>query len=191
MGASQPVTVRPAENRYHGEISLCPVAAPDAPFIQQLLEDMAPLSVTNLPPVIAANAGQRYVELAAGGWRERHWAPFIINQGGGALGLLVVEPDALCAEGEWNLFYYIWPEHWGRGVATKAVIKCLELAFDEIGLRSVCARCQSDHLASLRVLGKAGFHEVGRVTNDGTFGARTMGQEVLLLRCLNPSAPAE
>jgi RimJ/RimL family protein N-acetyltransferase len=166
------------------------VGAGDAGFIQKLLESMAAMAITNLPDTIPAHAGQQYVELSRGGWELQGWAPFIIECGDTRAGLLVMEPDALCGEGEWALFYYLLPGFWGQGVATRAVHEATLLAFGEMGLLSLCARCQADHGASLRVLQKNGFMEVGRQTNDGTYGSRTLGDEVVILRRYPSDPPA-
>lgn len=175
------------------QATLRAVGVGDADFIQKLLESMAAMAITNLPDNIPVHAGQRYVELSQGGWQLQGWAPFIIEGNGTRAGLLVMEPDALCGEGEWALFYYLLPDFWGKGVATQAVQQAVFLAFGEMGLHSLCARCRADHGASLRVLQKAGFTEAGRQTNDGTYGTRSLGAEVVILRrrsCAGETVPA-
>lgn len=49
------------------------------------------------------------------------------------------------------------PAHQGRGYATEAAVDLLAVAFDELGLRRVCAECFSDNVPSWRVMEKAGM----------------------------------
>lgn len=181
----------PGEDRTPPAVQVRPLCLDDAPEIQTLLGRLAGLPATNLPDVIHPEAGANYVRMAAGGWELTQWAPLAIEHDGSFSGLIVLEPDPLCEPGEWVLFYYIQPELWGRGIATGAVRLMLDLAFHHIGLTSVCARCLSDHRASLRVLEKTGFIPAGSLRNEGRYGTRTAGQEITILRCqAHRSAPS-
>ena len=51
----------------------------------------------------------------------------------------------------------------GQGVITQAVEHLTQLAFGEMGLRSLYAWVMADNVASRRVLEKAGFREAGRI----------------------------
>lgn len=62
--------------------------------------------------------------------------------------------------------YWLGREYWGRGVATQA----LKLFLDEYGERPLYGRCAHDNLASIRVLEKCGFVQVG--TDRGFANAR-------------------
>lgn len=54
--------------------------------------------------------------------------------------------------------YWLGREHWGKGIASAAVATFLQ----EVTRRPLYARAASDNVASLRVLEKAGFKEIGR-----------------------------
>ncbi|MEU4745361.1 GNAT family N-acetyltransferase [Actinosynnema sp. NPDC023658] len=72
----------------------------------------------------------------------------------GSIGCFVVEGDT-------EITYWIDRSFWGRGVAGEALAQFL----DVVGVRPLHARAASDNLASLRVLGKAGFTVVGTETS--------------------------
>ncbi len=60
-----------------------------------------------------------------------------------------------------DLGYWVDVEHQGRGVATAAVARVLEIAFDDLGLHRVQAGTLLRNHASRRVLAKNGFTEIG------------------------------
>jgi ribosomal-protein-alanine N-acetyltransferase len=67
-------------------------------------------------------------------------------------------PDA---DGTVELGYALLRPYRNRGYATEAVQALLEWAFDSPGIRGVYAEAQMGNTASIRVLQKAGFREVG------------------------------
>ena len=72
--------------------------------------------------------------------------------------------------------YWLGREHWGRGIATAALERFLELASD----RPLFGRCASDNLGSRRVLEKNGF--VVERQDRGFANARGGEIDELLLR---------
>ena len=60
--------------------------------------------------------------------------------------------------------YWIAREHWGRGVATRA----LELFLEEVSIRPLFARVAKHNVASIRVLEKCGFVITGFQHSPGT-----------------------
>ena len=60
-------------------------------------------------------------------------------------------------DGETELTYWIDRQHWGQGIATRA----LELLLELETTRPIYARAATDNPASLRVLAKAGFVPIG------------------------------
>ena len=67
-------------------------------------------------------------------------------------------PDA---DGTVELGYALLRPYRNRGYATEAVRALLEWAFDSPKVREVCAEARMGNTASIRVLQKAGFTEVG------------------------------
>lgn len=69
-------------------------------------------------------------------------------------------------EGAPEITYWIDRAHWGRGIATRA----MHLFLDALGERPVRARVAADNAASIAVLEKLGFEQVG--TEHGYANAR-------------------
>ena len=69
-------------------------------------------------------------------------------------------------DGGREIGYWIDPQHWGRGIASRA----LQLLLEELGERPLTAHVAAHNVASIRVLEKAGFRRVGqpRPAEDGT-----------------------
>jgi RimJ/RimL family protein N-acetyltransferase len=66
------------------------------------------------------------------------------------------------ADGHTYVGYWIGREFWGRGLATQALAEVLDL----VEARPVHAHVVKSNVASIRVLEKCGFVEVGRHTAD-------------------------
>ena len=64
------------------------------------------------------------------------------------------------SDGELCLGYWVAREHWGRGLATRAVRAFL----DELPARPLHATVATDNVASRRVLEKCGFTNLGTTT---------------------------
>jgi RimJ/RimL family protein N-acetyltransferase len=72
--------------------------------------------------------------------------------------------------GEREVSYWIGKEHWGKGIATKALAALLE----EIKTRPLYARAAKDNIGSIRVLEKCGF----MITGEDKGFANARGAEV-------------
>ena len=103
------------------------------------------------------------VEMAAFPARDRdqflaHWAKLRADD---ALVVRTVVADGMVAgnigswpdDGQQLLGYWIGREHWGRGVATRA----LALLVDEVSVRPLYAHVAAHNVGSIRVLEKCGF----------------------------------
>lgn len=62
---------------------------------------------------------------------------------------------------EVELGYDLHPDTWGRGLATEAARAVMEQAFGPLGVDRVVAVVKPDHVASQRVLEKAGLARAG------------------------------
>lgn len=80
--------------------------------------------------------------------------PRVILEGGVVVGAVNISPQ----EEEDSIGYVIAPEHWGRGIATRAVA----LMLAEFTKRPLFATTAATNLPSLRVLKKNGFAELSR-----------------------------
>ncbi|MCA9254373.1 MAG: GNAT family N-acetyltransferase [Phycisphaerales bacterium] len=67
-------------------------------------------------------------------------------------------------DGQDAVGYWIAREHWGRGIATRALQRLL----DEVSTRPLVARVATHNAASIRVLVKCGFVVTGHEYSPGT-----------------------
>jgi RimJ/RimL family protein N-acetyltransferase len=72
-------------------------------------------------------------------------------------GTLVGSVASFVVDGQTEVTYWIERSAWGGGVASQALALLLEL----VSVRPIYARAASDNVASLRVLGRAGFVAIG------------------------------
>ena len=61
------------------------------------------------------------------------------------------------SQGQAEVGYVLSPAHYGQGYATEAVGGLLRLAFGDLGLHRVAARCDARNTASARVMERAGL----------------------------------
>ena len=62
---------------------------------------------------------------------------------------------------EVEVAYHFGRQWWGQGYATEAASACLRFGFRECGLTEIIAICFPEHVASRRVMEKAGMRYVG------------------------------
>ena len=67
---------------------------------------------------------------------------------------------------EGEIWYLVNPAWWGRGIATEAVRKLLDLGFGELGLHRIWATCLPENPASARVLEKVGMRREGSLIKN-------------------------
>ena len=72
-------------------------------------------------------------------------------------GALVGSISCFEMDGRRSVGYWIAREHWGRGIATRA----LALLLEEVGVRPLHARVARTNVASIRVLERCGFAITG------------------------------
>ena len=72
--------------------------------------------------------------------------------------------------GKREVTYWIGREHWGKGIATKALSKFLR----ELKVNPIYARASKDNVASIRVLEKCGF----KITGHGKVFANARDNEI-------------
>ncbi|MBV9413513.1 MAG: GNAT family N-acetyltransferase [Solirubrobacterales bacterium] len=61
----------------------------------------------------------------------------------------------------------IVPDHWGQGLATELALACVEVGFEQVGLREIVAFTLPSNLASRRVMEKAGFRYERDIVHAG------------------------
>ena len=61
----------------------------------------------------------------------------------------------------------ILPDRWGQGLATELAHACVQVAFEQLGLRQIVAFTLPDNIASRRVMEKAGFEYERDIVHAG------------------------
>lgn len=80
--------------------------------------------------------------------------------------------------GQREVSYWVWRDHWGRGVATRALAAFVE----GLAARPLYARAAWDNIASIRVLEKCGFVPIGRDRGFANARGAEIEEVVLELR---------
>jgi [ribosomal protein S5]-alanine N-acetyltransferase len=68
------------------------------------------------------------------------------------------------APDDYDLAYFIHPDHWGRGYATEAAAGFLKALFDTVAPPQVVATAHPENIASQKLLRHVGFKETGETT---------------------------
>ncbi len=105
------------------------------------------------------------IDTAAFHW---HWGKWMVELREDATALGWVELGKLRGpdRDDLQVGYEFAPAHWGLGYATEAVSGVLQYAFETLDLDRVVAIARPENVASLRVLDKLGFREIGRRRDD-------------------------
>lgn len=143
---------------------LRPVRLSDAPAFAACSRDprvAAPVGIGAPWSLATARGRVRSALKAMRGRGQRLLAVSLLRRSDGAwLGSLNLRwPHA----GVGELGYYLLPEHWGKGYATEAVRRVVDLAFREFGAHRVQATAWVRNPGSARVLRKAGLLKEGRL----------------------------
>lgn len=90
---------------------------------------------------------------------------FIIDLRGEAIGGIGLELGSDIERCSAEVGYWLGADYWGGGIATRALNRICQYAFDELGLLRVFATPIVWNPASFRVLEKAGFEREGVMRN--------------------------
>jgi len=95
---------------------------------------------------------------------RRDWT-FAATADGQLAGCVVVSTDS-AEHRRAEVGFAIAPEHWRRGIASRAVGLAVTKALGELGLHRLWAVCDPNNIGSQRVLESAGFVREGRLRDD-------------------------
>jgi RimJ/RimL family protein N-acetyltransferase len=133
---------------------------------------LRPVQDDDLPLIFAWQSDPASTAMAGVPSREReafdaHWAkiradPDCIQLTAVEAGTPVAAVMCFPRDGQRELGYWVAREHWGRGVASTAV----QMFLADYPVRPLGAKLLATNTASLRVLQKAGFVEVGRPDDE-------------------------
>jgi RimJ/RimL family protein N-acetyltransferase len=141
---------------------LRPLADADLPRIFELQRDPEAVAMARVPSRDREAFDASWERVRA---NEETTVRVVDDGAGGVAGWLLVFPH----DGELCLGYWIAREHWGRGLATRAVGELLE----EVESRPLHATVATGNAASRRVLEKCGFSDLGAASEwDDRLGER-------------------
>ena len=103
---------------------------------------------------------RRYEELAFGRWA------IILKETGELIGDCGIMVSELAGKQEKDLGYIIHHPHWGNGLAFEAADGCSKYAFNNLGIKRLCANMAFDHIASRRVAEKIGMKKEREFYNN-------------------------
>lgn len=144
-----------------GHWILRPFSAADVPALRAYLTDPAVTSQTNYELRSPRDVEMlvQYYTHAYSRHTDVRWA--IVDRETQALvgscGLSSINERHRRAE----IGYDLAPDHWGKGIATEAVTRVLQFAFEELGLNRIEASVMSGNQAAERVLTRLGFQREG------------------------------
>lgn len=154
------------------EIKLRRTAADDVRLLHEFELDEASNALAGTKPRDWATFRARWEEILADVDGTRTGVtPRVIVAGGVVVGAVNISPH----DGRDSIGYWIAREHWGRGIASRAV----GLMLGEFARRPLYATAAGHNLPSIRVLEKNGFRIVSRRMTPET--ARTVQRETVTL----------
>jgi ribosomal-protein-alanine N-acetyltransferase len=109
----------------------------------------------------------------------------ILNEEGEVTGRITLDAITFGAFQSCTIGYWVALENNGRGLATAAVARMVQIAFDELGLHRIEAGTLLDNLRSQRVLATNGFIQYGLAPQFIKIAGRW--QDHLLFQLLNPA----
>lgn len=158
------------------EVTIREWAPSDAPALSVLANDRRIwLGLRDaFPHPYGLEDAHRFIALAAGMTPQTYFAILVDGQLAGGIGYtLRTDVERIGAE----VGYWVAVDFWGRGVATAAVRRITELAFERHpDLRRLYALPYATNLASARVLEKAGYTLEGTLRESSIKDGRVLDQ---------------
>jgi RimJ/RimL family protein N-acetyltransferase len=111
----------------------------------------------------------RYLERNLAHWEAHGFGLWMLRdrEAGTVVGRAVLRHLDVEGTDEVEVGYGFLPEHWGRGLATEVACACVEIGRTRLGFPSLVAVTDPGHVASQRVMRKAGLEYERHVTLDG------------------------
>jgi [ribosomal protein S5]-alanine N-acetyltransferase len=137
----------------------------DAPALQRCASDAKVAQTSGIPHPYPSDGAIRWIEKSLSLWKAGKERAYVIlgdSEFVGSVSLRNIDGEMQSAE----LEYFVGSPFWGKGVASEASRQAIEIAFTDLALDVLYARCLEVNLASARVLEKNGFQEIERVVDD-------------------------
>ncbi len=131
--------------------------------------DGNPELMARLGGVRPASVTDEYLENSIRHWSEFGFGVWILRdrQTGRLAGRALLRHVPIDGMDEIEVGYGLFPEFWGRGLATEIAAAIVRMAFDDLGLPSVIALTVPDHVKSQRVMTKVGMTYERHVMHAG------------------------
>jgi RimJ/RimL family protein N-acetyltransferase/predicted GIY-YIG superfamily endonuclease len=138
-----------------GDIALRDLEAPDLPILFAQQSDLEACRLAAVHP--------REWEAFNAHWDHARCNPAVVTKAILEQGSLVGQISFFNSGGVDYVGYWIAREYWGRGIATSALAQLLEL----VTTRPIHARVARHNVASIRVLERNGFTQIGHEWSPG------------------------
>lgn len=123
-------------------------------------------------PYTRADAAS-WIDLVAAQEPQRHFAIVVDGEAAGGIGF---DPRTDVNRRTAEVGYWVGRVHWGRGIATEALVAIVDYAFSTFDLVRLEASVYEWNPASARVLEKAGFHLEARLEKRVVKDGRTIDE---------------
>jgi ribosomal-protein-alanine N-acetyltransferase len=107
---------------------------------------------------------REFISACIRSWQEEERFPFVICQAGSveAIGMIELRLEEFKAD----IGYVLARNYWGRGYMTEALRALIAWCFEQPWIYRVWAVCDTENLASARVMEKAGLQREGRLRRE-------------------------
>lgn len=128
-----------------------------------------PAVMEHLGGPMSEEASKAYLSANLRHWDEHGFGLWIVyeRRGWEPIGRALLRYVLVDTVDEIELGYALYPDHWGKGLATEIAGQCLQFAFRKLGAASVVALTSPANRASQHVLEKVGLTCHGDVSRDG------------------------
>ncbi|MFZ0789219.1 MAG: GNAT family N-acetyltransferase [Chromatiaceae bacterium] len=145
-----------------------PLSLGDVPTLTAILSDPEVMK-HSVRGVCDEADTRRFVEWCLACYESHGVGPWALieKETSALIGFCRVGPERVGGEEEINLGYRLARRCWGRGLATESARAALAYVFGARACDSVVVIIEPEHVASLRVAEKAGFHKIQEVAFHG------------------------
>lgn len=167
-------------------LMLEPLKEQHADFLFDGLSDPALYQyIPQEPPVDNEHLKERFMRLALGTapYGNEQWLNWAVKEKYGDDYVGLIEATINSEQGA-HIAYFIFQRFWQCGYATEACSRAIEQLFGEYGCLSVRAEVDSRNQASMRLLKKLGFREIGFIKDADTFKGSSSDEYLFELRAV-------
>jgi RimJ/RimL family protein N-acetyltransferase len=121
------------------------------PVLYEFIDDTLPASIDALRQKLARSEARKSPD------GSEHWLNWVIrDESRKVVGCVQA---TIASNSETNVAYVIGTAHWGRGIATEAVSRMLDIVAGEFGVRTFFIVAERRNVRSIRVAERLGFSQ--------------------------------